>query len=267
MLKVRFPHAFGLCYPHAVIELREPPEERPADSELNGDREGIIVDDPDLCILAELVVDGAEELSFELQRDLGQLAGLHFECLPGVVTDDLHHGGGFFGLLGIRHNLDLKHAVNAEIRRCVRILLVIGDKVVVVVADYQRDGIDRIVLPVAVLTQGERPFPVLVQIEIKERDLPLFLQRRLNGVDVVKDTLVRVLMSVEILHAALHKLSAVRTAKTCDLVNECFRFILGNEVRPMDGIHHYFELGGLKALIRHVVIPLVISHEAFDFIT
>ena len=185
MLIIRFPHTFGLCYPHAVIELREPPEKRFADAQLNGDREGIIVNGPDLRILTELIVDGAEEISFELQRDLCQISGLHFEGLPGVLLNDPYHCGGFFGLLGIRHDLDLKHAVNAEIRRCVRILLVIGDKVVVVVADYQRDGIDRIVLPVAVLTQGERPFPVLVQIEIKERDLPLFLQRRLDGVQIM----------------------------------------------------------------------------------
>lgn len=250
----------GLLNLQHVIELEHPAEEDVAD--LDGDlcAEGGLVDALDLGILAEFVIDAAEERLIEAQGHPGGGAAVHLERGLHVAVDvGAHLESGLAGVSFLDFNR--VHTVDAVGGLC-SVLGAVREEVVIVLVHHHGNGIDD----VAGLVLAELLLAVFVEIVIEKRNLLLFQKSGFDVENGIIDLFVCVLARVERDEIAGQKLRAVIAAESGELFDELVGLLIRYEGRRLYGVDQYLELRRAESALRDVVRLVMPDESAHDLI-
>ena len=235
---------------HLSAELEDPAPEGRADLDRHRDGAAVLVHPPHGGVLAELVIDCAQQLVCEAQRDRDRLAAEHGEGLlregRDLLLRELCRGAG----RAVQHR-DVLHPVH-PVADDPFVLRAPADEIVVVVEEDQGRRVHHVqllLLPVDALV-------VLVQVEVVEGRLPLCQQGLFQLVDAVIDGLVRVLPGVEVNDVLLQDLPHVAAAEGRDLFREFGGLFLRDEGRRLEGVDHDLQLRDAEPPVRHPVEPI-----------
>ena len=230
-----------------AAELEGPAPKGGAHLDLHPGRAGGLVHPEHLRVLAELVVDRADQLVGEAQRDLLGLAAEHLEGLLREGRDLLlwQLRGGAGRLVQGRDGLHPVHPVTDDLL----ILLAPAHQIVVVLHEDQGDGVHHVELPVLAVDL----LVLFVEIEIVEGGPAAAGQRLLQLVDAEIDGLVGVLAGVEADDVLLQDLSPVVAAQGRDLLRELGGLFLRDEGRRLQRVDQDLQLGDAEPAVGDVV--------------
>lgn len=220
---------------HIAHKLEYPAEEDAADLDLDLCPEGGLIDALDLGILAELIVDAAEEGLIEAKGHPGGGAAVHFERGLHVAVDVGAHlegrvaGVGFLGLDGI-HAVDAVGGLGA-------VLGAVREEIVIILVHHHSDRIDD----VAGLILSELFLAVFVEIVIEKRNLLPFQESCFDVEHGIIDLFVCVFARVERDEIAGQKLRAVIAAEGGELFDELVGLLVRYEGRCLHGVDQYLE--------------------------